>query len=124
MDCEGCEYEVFPSLTPYISKGTFFAGELHPCKAGHSCAYSKEVIEEVKSDICNSFDNCCVSSKSFGAVACGGMGERQSILGSQRPKIVNLDFLITDNNFLVFMTFVGLVVFALLFKRKQRKGKS
>ena len=52
------------------------------------------------------------------------MGERQSILGSQRPKIVNLDFLITDNNFLVFMTFVGLVVFALLFKRKQRKGKS
>ena len=127
LDCEGCEYEVFPPLTPFLSRETYFAGELHPCKNGHSCAYSKEAINKVKQDICSSFESCCVDPTSFGAVACGGMGARKSILGSG-PHKLNLGNVVesftsdTDGIFLPMSIFVVLLLGMLRFLYRRRKG--
>jgi FkbM family methyltransferase len=121
IDCEGCEYEVLPSLEHFVSKTTFFAGEMHACKEGHACSYAATTIMQTKEWICHSFQNCCLVSRSFGAVMCGGMSEGREILGSH-PYLTTMD-VITNNLTSVVCVVGALVLVILSFLRRKRAFK-
>jgi hypothetical protein len=123
IDCEGCEYEVLPSLKHLVNQNTFFAGELHACRTGHSCYFSAERISDTKQFICDSFQECCLTKSSFGAVTCGGMSKGKTVLGSHPYQTVGEvllggDFLVTT-----IIVCMGLVLSLLLLKIKKRVMK-
>lgn len=123
IDCEGCEYEVLPSLKHLVNQNTFFAGELHACRTGHSCAFSAELISETKQFICNSFQECCLTKSSFGAVTCGGMSRGKTVLGSHPYR--TMSEVLTGGDFLVtsIIILMGVLIGALLLKMKKRVMK-
>jgi hypothetical protein len=119
IDCEGCEYEVLPSLKHLVNQNTFFAGELHACKSGHACSFSSELIAETKLFICDSFQECCLTPSSFGAVTCGGMSKGKTVLGSHPYQTLG-EVLTSGDLFSTVVIVMAVLIMALLIKMKKR----
>ena len=122
VDCEGCEYEILPSLRHTVNQNTSFAGELHACKTGHACTFSATRITETKQFICDSFQECCMTKSSFGAVTCGGLSKGKTVLGSHPYQ--TMGDVLPDADFLVvsLIVFITVLACALLLKINKKRA--